>query len=190
MTGAEPASGALTVRKGMISRIECENFKCVDARRVEPSRAVPRTRSSAPLTPWHPPHVSSLLPSDRTRATRSSALSSSSRPSSARTEVASPTSWTPSLSSSACSPRSSAAPPSAISCIRSTWRTRRSAAPRTSSWCLRRRTARRSSSPATSPRRGPASIASTGASYGGGVQRTAQGLRHPGQGSKLSGVPG
>ena len=54
MTGAEPASGALTVRKGMISRIECENFKCVDARRVEPSRAVPRTRSSAPLTPWHP----------------------------------------------------------------------------------------------------------------------------------------
>ena len=55
MTGAEPASGALTVRKGMISRIECENFKCVDARRVEPSRAVPPNTLERPSDALAPP---------------------------------------------------------------------------------------------------------------------------------------
>ena len=42
MVAASPAEGAMTVRKGMISRLECENFKCVpDTSRVAPIRAVP-----------------------------------------------------------------------------------------------------------------------------------------------------
>ena len=42
MVAASPAEGAMTVRKGMISRLECENFKCVpETSRVAPIRAVP-----------------------------------------------------------------------------------------------------------------------------------------------------
>lgn len=48
MVAASPAEGAMTVRKGMISRLECENFKCVpDTSRVAPIRAVPPRRAVA-----------------------------------------------------------------------------------------------------------------------------------------------
>ena len=40
MVAASPTEGAMTVRKGMISRLECENFKCVpDTSRLAPIRA-------------------------------------------------------------------------------------------------------------------------------------------------------
>ena len=50
MVAASPAEGAMTVRKGMISRLECENFKCVpDTSRVAPIRAsLPRCALAFP----------------------------------------------------------------------------------------------------------------------------------------------